>query len=61
MFSPAKREDKQFQLELAEIIEKLVKLQAFDLAEKIGDWYMDLEAKIKTYDYTEDDRAYETN
>jgi len=61
MFSPTKRDDMRFQLELADVIERLVKLQAYDLAEKIGHWYVDLETKIKTHDYSKDDEFYETH
>ena len=61
MFSPAKRDDMRFQLELVDLIETLVRLQAYNLAEKMGDWYVDLETKIKTYDYSKDDELYETH
>ena len=59
MFSPAKNEDKKFLLELAVLIEQLVNLKQYDLAEKFGQHYLDLEEKIKVYDYSQDDKYYE--
>lgn len=61
MFSPTKAEDKKFLLELIELIELLVKIgttQSLDLAEEIGDRYIELETKISTYDYAKDDELY---
>jgi hypothetical protein len=61
MFSPSQHEDKKFLLELAELIEILVKInttQSLDLAEKFGDYYLETQEKIKTHDYTKDDEAY---
>lgn len=59
MFSPAKNEDKKFLLELALLIEQLVNLKQYDLAEKFGQHYLDLEEKIKGHDYSQDDKYYE--
>lgn len=59
MFSPAKNEDKKFLLELALLIEQLVNLKQYDLAEKFGQHYLDLEEKIKTHDYIKDDTLLE--
>ncbi len=64
MFSPAKKEDKQFLLEIAETVEQLVRIgttQALDTAEGYGDIYLELEKKIQTYDYSLDDKLYEHN
>jgi len=61
MFSPTKAGDKKFQLELIELIELLVKInttETLDLAEKFGDHYTELDAKIQTHDYTKDDRSF---
>jgi ribosomal 30S subunit maturation factor RimM len=61
MFSPTQHQDKKFLMEVAELIELLVKLkttQSLDLAESFGDYYLELENKIKTYDYTQDDEYY---
>ena len=59
MFSPAKNADKKFLLELVELIETLVRLKQYDLAERFGKHYIELEKKIQTYDYKLDDKAYE--
>lgn len=61
MFSPTQHEDKKFLMELAELIQLLVKInttQTLDLAQKFGDHYLTLEEKIKTHDYTKDDERY---
>lgn len=61
MFSPSKYSDKKFQLELIALIELLVKIgtpQSLDLAEKFGQHYIELEEKIKTYDYSKEDEFY---
>jgi hypothetical protein len=61
MFSPTQHEDKKFLLELGELIEILIKTgtpESIDLAEKFGDQYLQLQNKIKTYDYTKDDEKY---
>lgn len=61
MFSPAKKSDKQFLLELSETIELLVKIgtpQSLDLAEEYGKDYLALENKIATYDYSKEDEVY---
>jgi hypothetical protein len=61
MFSPAKKEDKQFLLEIAETVELLVRIGtplALDVAEGYGDIYLNLEKKIQTYDYSLDDKLY---
>jgi hypothetical protein len=63
MFSPAKKADKQFLLELADLIELLVstrRTDALDLAERYGEHYVALEQKITTYDYSREDSWYET-
>lgn len=59
MFSLAKNEDKKFLLELALLIEILVNLKQYDLAEKFGQHYLELEEKINTRDYTKDDQMLE--
>lgn len=59
MFSLAKNEDTKFLLELAELIETLVRVKEYDLAEKFGQHYLDLEEKVKTHDYTRDDKMLE--
>lgn len=62
MFSQARKEDKQFLLELAELIELLAKIgtkQAIDTAESLGDTYLALEEKINTYDYSKIDNFYD--
>lgn len=54
MFSPLKKIDKELLLEIAETIELLIKIktpQALDLAEQLGDNYIQLETKIKTFEY----------
>lgn len=61
MFSPSKHSDSKFLLEVSELILLLVKLnttQSLDLAEKFGDYYVELQTKIATYDYTKDDQTY---
>ena len=58
MFSPAKNQDKKFLLELAELIETLVRVKQYELAEKFGDHYLELEKKIHTHDYTLEDKSY---
>lgn len=65
MFSPVRKEDKELLLEISETIETLVRVgtrfnkpEALDLAEKLGDNYITLQEKIKTYDYTKDDELY---
>ncbi len=55
MFSITKNEDTKFLLELAELIETLVKVEQCELAERFGQHYLDLDEKIKTHDYTKDD------
>lgn len=59
MFSIAKHEDKKFLLELAELIETLVRLKQYELAEKFGGHYLELEQKIKTHDYIKEDKIIE--
>lgn len=62
MYSPCKKQDQEFLLEIAEMIELLIKVgttPAIDLAEKFGDNYLDLEKKIKTHDYTKEDQSHE--
>jgi len=59
MFSIAKHEDKKFLLELAELIETLVNLKKYELAEKFGEHYIELEKKIQTHDYTKEDKIIE--
>lgn len=59
MFSLAKNEDKKFLLELALLIETLVNLKQYDLAEKFGQHYLELEEKINTHDYPKDDKILE--
>jgi hypothetical protein len=61
MFSPSKYSDKKFQLELIALIELLVKVgtpESLDLAEKFGVYYLELEKKIKVYDYSKEDEFY---
>jgi hypothetical protein len=60
MFSPSQHEDKKFLLELADLIETLVRLKEYNLAERFGKHYLDLQDKIKTHDYTKDDKCYES-
>lgn len=60
MFSPAKNTDKKFLLELAELIEQLVSLKQYELAEKFGQHYLELEEKIQTYNYQNEDTILET-
>lgn len=58
MFSPTKKDDQEMLLEIAETIEMLVKIgtaEAWDLAEKFGQDYLQLETRIKTYDYSKED------
>lgn len=58
MFSENRKMDREFMLELIALIELLVKIgtaQAMDLAEKFGAQYLQLEHKVNTYDYTQDD------
>jgi hypothetical protein len=62
MFSPSRKLDKEFLLEITLLIEQLIKngsTAALDLAEKFGENYLALQNKISTYDYTTDDRALE--
>lgn len=66
MFSPLKKQDKELQLLIGEIVEILVKLgvrincpKALDLAESLGDDYLQLDQKIKTYDYSKEDKLEE--
>lgn len=57
MFSPAKKDDQEMLLEIAETIEMLVKIgttEAWEIAEKFGQDYLKLETKIKTYDYSKE-------
>lgn len=46
-------------LELAEIIEILVRLNQLELAEKYGQWYLEIEQRIKFFDYSSLDKHYE--
>jgi len=55
MYSPSKHEDKMLLLEIGEMIETLVKHSNYDLAGKFGEDYEQLEQKIKTHDYSNDD------
>lgn len=62
MFSINKKRDKEEMLEIAGDIEMLAKIgttQALDLAEKFGEMYLRYEEKIKTHDYTEEDKRTE--
>lgn len=62
MFSPIKKEDKQFQLLVVELIEILVRIgtkETLDTAEKFGNYYLELEKKINTHDYTKEDIDYD--
>ena len=62
MFSKSRTEDKKYLLELIELIEMLVRIktpQALDLAESLGGEYMELEEKVNTFDYSEQDKFYE--
>jgi len=64
MFSPSQYQDKKFLLELAELIELLVRIgttQSLDLAEKFGEDYIELENKIKTHDYKNEDKIFYWN
>jgi hypothetical protein len=59
MYSPNQHEDKKFLLELNLLIQQLAKLattEALDLAEKFGEHYFNLEKKIKSHDYTNEDK-----
>lgn len=59
MFSETKKRDKEFALTLAELIELLARIgttESIDLAERFGGDYLRLQEKIKTYDYSKDDR-----
>ena len=61
MFSPSKHEDTKFLLEIIELIELLIKIkttQSLNIAESFGDHYVQLQNKITTYDYREDDRRF---
>lgn len=67
MFSASKKIDKEFQLEIGEMIETLARLgskhnnqEALELAERFGHHYLTLEEKIKHHDYTLEDRAYDS-
>jgi hypothetical protein len=63
MFSLTKKIDKELLLEIAEMIEVLYRLnrpEAKELAEKFGEDYLRLEEKIKTYDYSKED-FYDSN
>jgi recombinational DNA repair protein RecR len=62
MYSPNKQQDRELLLELVEVIEVLIKVgvktdkkEAFDLAESLGDDYLSLQEKIKTFDYSRED------
>jgi len=60
MFSKSQKLDKELQLEIALMIEALVKTgksEALDLAEKYGEHYLKLEEKISKNDYTKEDAA----
>lgn len=59
MFSPSKKADKEFMLEIAELVVILVRLGQIELAERYGEWYLELEQKIKLHDYTAEDLCYE--
>ena len=58
MYSINQKEDRELMLQIAQTIEVLVKIklpQALDLAEQFGQHYLELEEKVKTYDYTKED------
>ena len=63
MFSPTKHEDTRFLIELISLIELLVKVdtkESLDLAERFGEYYLELKQKTETHDYTKDDeRLYQ--
>lgn len=46
-------------LEIAELVVILVRLGQIELAERYGEWYLELEQKIKRHDYTAEDLCYE--
>ena len=59
MYSITQKEDRELLMEISETILVLVKVgnvQALDLAETMGNWYVELTEKIKHHDYTKDDK-----
>jgi len=62
MFSQSQKLDKELRLEVALLIEALVKTgktPALDLAELYGKHYLDLEEKISKHDYSKEDELIE--
>ena len=62
MYSPNKQQDRELLLELVEVIEIIIKVgvktdnkEAFNLAESLGEDYLSLQEKIKTFDYSQAD------
>lgn len=58
MISTSKKEDKEMQLEVSEMIQALVRTgnkEAIDLAEKFGETYLALSERIKHHDYSKED------
>lgn len=58
MFSQDKQDDQEMLLEIAEMIEVLVRVaskfnlpQAMDIAERFGQNYLELQERIKTHNY----------
>lgn len=62
MVSETKKFDKEFMLEIGMLITELVRRstkESLDLAEKFGEHYLALEERIKTHDYSLEDKFYE--
>lgn len=62
MFSPEKNEDKHLLLTLSEVIEVLARINkptAQELIQKFGQDYLELEQKIQTHDYSNEDKLWD--
>lgn len=62
MFSPEKYQDKKMLLTLSELIETLARINkptTQELVQKFGQDYLELEQKIQTHDYSNEDKLWD--
>lgn len=59
LFSPSRKLDQEMLLLYGDMIKVLIKTGATEVAEEYGKLYVDLEQKLKTFDYEAEDKKLE--